>query len=136
MGYDRREINQQWYHRFDEKAMKIIVLQHNEEGEEIEKSFPAKYKVCGTCDGKGKHVNPSIDSHGLSREDFDNDPDFAEDYFSGCYDVPCNECHGNRVTPEIDMDSLSPEDKKFVENEISDHFSYQRELARERQMGY
>jgi hypothetical protein len=63
------------------------------------KSFFGKYlyEVCPRCRGEGKHVNPSIDSHGLSREDFDQDPDFEEDYFSGVYDVPCYVCSGARV---------------------------------------
>jgi hypothetical protein len=62
---------------------------------------PAQYfgkfnwAICDTCDGHGKYVNPDIDSHGLSREDFDEDPDFREDYFSGVYDVTCWKCNGS-----------------------------------------
>lgn len=50
--------------------------------------------ICGLCRGEGTHVNPAIDSHGLTREDFDDDPDFAESYFAGHYDVPCVRCSG------------------------------------------
>jgi hypothetical protein len=107
----------------------------SEDDEFYEMEIPAKYEVCSTCDGKGKHVNPSIDSHGLSREDFDDDPDFAEDYFAGRYDVPCNECDGNRVSPEVDWNRMTPEDKKYVEDWIEDHYSYQRECDMERRMG-
>lgn len=53
-----------------------------------------RWKVCETCDGRGTHVNPSIDAHGISSEDFDEDPDFREEYMSGMYDVPCYECSG------------------------------------------
>ena len=56
--------------------------------------MPAVYEVCETCGGKGKHVNPAIDGHGISAEEMHEDPDFAEDYFSGVYDVPCEECGG------------------------------------------
>lgn len=65
------------------------------------------FAVCPTCEGRGSHVNPSIDSQGLSAEDFDEDPDFREDYFSGAYDVPCAECRGNRVVPQCADDSCS-----------------------------
>jgi len=128
---DHREINRKWYTSFDEKSMMFTI--ETGEGEDIE--IPAIYEVCGTCDGKGSHVNPSIDSHGLSREDFDDDPDFAEDYFSGVYDIACNECHGRRVSPDVNWEKLNPELKKYVENWIEDFYGYQRECEYERRMG-
>jgi hypothetical protein len=64
-------------------------------------AIPFKWIVCGICDGRGTHVNPSIDCGGISREDFDDDPDFAESYRSGAYDVTCGECNGRRVVPEL-----------------------------------
>jgi hypothetical protein len=73
---------------YDEQRMIIDI-----EGEE----HPAKFEVCGLCGGRGSHVNPSIDSHGLSNDDFAEDPDFKEAYFSGAYDVPCACCQGKRV---------------------------------------
>ena len=51
--------------------------------------------ICPACRGNGSHVNPNIDAGGLSTEDFENDPDFAEDYFDGTYDVQCNVCRGS-----------------------------------------
>jgi hypothetical protein len=59
-----------------------------------------KYTVCPLCEGKGSHVNPSIDACGLTAEDFHNDPQFFEDYRSGVYDILCNLCSGLRVIPE------------------------------------
>lgn len=50
--------------------------------------------ICPTCEGEGKTVNPNIDAHGLTGEDFAEDPDFAEDYFSGVYDIQCRCCDG------------------------------------------
>ena len=81
----------------------------------IEEDLPAKFEVCGTCSGKGSHVNPSIDGNGLSREDFDADPDFEESYFRGDYDVRCHECDGLRVVPIIDWDHLTPAQKIIAE---------------------
>lgn len=129
---DAREQNHQWYARFDRKAMQLVV----EIDEQEERSFPAKFEVCDTCDGKGTHVNPSIDSHGLSAEDFAEDPDFAEDYMSGAYDVTCAECHGERVVPVVDWDRVSQADRELIERTITEHYNSQREQAHERRMGY
>ncbi len=66
--------------------------------------LPIKRIVCPRCNGEGKHVNPSIDGHGLTAEDLQDD-DFRESYFSGVYDVRCEECKGNNVIDEIDHDT-------------------------------
>ncbi len=76
-------------------------------GGEIEIIFPANFEVCDRCNGTGKHVNPSIDGNGLSREDFDQDPDFEEAYFRGDYDVSCSVCRGQRVVPVVDEERLT-----------------------------
>ena len=97
--------------------------------------IPAVYEVCPTCDGKGSHVNPSIDSHGISAEEMYDDPEFAEDYFGGAYDVSCNECEGRRVV-------LTPKkgaDERAV-NALDQAYRFEAEYAAEREaemrMGY
>lgn len=63
-----------------------------------------KYEVCPVCQGEGKYVNPSIDSNGLSAEDFDEQGDeFREDYFAGLYDVTCKCCNGRRVVTQEEL---------------------------------
>lgn len=57
--------------------------------------LPARWQQCPTCEGRGRYVNPAIDSHGLSADDF-ADPDFEDAYLSGAYDVTCNQCNGRR----------------------------------------
>lgn len=66
-------------------------------------TVPIVFTVCPVCEGRGTHVNPSIDGGGLSREDFDNDPEFEKDYFSGFYDVRCGLCEGHAVIPTPDI---------------------------------
>jgi RecJ-like exonuclease len=56
--------------------------------------MPDKWVICPVCRGDGSHVNPNIDAHGLTREDFSEDPDFAEDYMKGTYDITCQTCQG------------------------------------------
>ncbi len=80
----------------------ISWVRYTENDEEETVLFPAKNIVCYTCDGKGTTVNPAIDGNGLTQEDFDEDPDFRENYFSGVYDVQCRTCKGQRVIAQID----------------------------------
>lgn len=58
-----------------------------------------QYITCPTCEGKGYHVNPSIDASGLTGEDMMDDG-FREDYLSGVYNVACYHCHALRVIPQ------------------------------------
>lgn len=79
--------------------------------EELERPFrlPITKEVCPVCEGEGKIVNRSIDGHGLSYDDFYDDPDFADAYMSGVYNVTCDECDGNNVIDVVNESALSPE---------------------------
>ena len=128
---DYREINHQWYQHFSERTMTVIIENDSEEW-----VVPVKYEVCDTCSGRGKHVNPSIDSHGISAEEFAEDPDFAQEYWRGTYDVPCAECHGQRVSITINEARMTDNELKRVTKHIREFYDYQHEMARERKMGY
>jgi hypothetical protein len=117
---------------FNKQAMTLTITVENDDGEEIELEFPAKFEVCGRCDGKGTHVNPNVDGHGLSQEDFDEDPDFRENYFSGMYDVTCHECHGERLIAVFDYERMTDEQKVVVD----DYAQYRVDLASEERWGY
>ena len=127
---DYREISRKWYQDFSEKEMLFTIEADN--GEDLH--VPAIWEVCSVCDGKGKHVNPSIDSNGLTAEDFE-DRDFEEDYFSGVYDVPCSCCRGNRVEPIVNWSAMDDKLKAYVQDYIDNWFSYQQECWNERKMG-
>jgi hypothetical protein len=85
------------------------VIIYGEDGEETEVALPTSWQVCPVCNGEGKHVNPSIDCGGIPSERFHDDPEFAESYFSGAYDVPCNHCSGRSTVLGVDFGALSPE---------------------------
>jgi len=122
-----------------------------------------QFAVCPTCDGNGTHVNPSIDSEGISAEQFYEDPDFEEAYFSGDYDVACVECGGQRVVVKCSKDGCTEAayakerndgwtDRRdrvttdhyatcfehmaaWEREELQDHWDYMAEVQAERRMG-
>ena len=73
--------------------------------------IPVRFVVCNVCQGRGTYVNPAIDSHGLTRDDFDADPDFYEDYRAGVYNIRCEGCEGRATIPvptnEMHVNALS-----------------------------
>jgi len=84
-------------------------------GDDHEIILPVKMEVCPDCDGHGTHVNPAIDGHGISNEEFAEDPDFRESYYRGDYDVRCEVCKGLRVMPVVDRAGADPEDLKLYD---------------------
>ncbi len=91
---------------------KFTITLYNADGAELELELPSKFVVCYRCEGKGTHVNPAIDGNGISREDFDADPDFHEAYMAGAYDQTCSLCKGARVVSEVDRTRLTSAQKK------------------------
>lgn len=89
----------------DTEAMTAVFEEDDGEGEPVFHTVRLRFAVCHVCEGRGKHVNPAIDAGGLTAEDFYDDPDFAEDYFAGTYDVPCQTCDGFRVVPVVDRNA-------------------------------
>lgn len=104
-----------------------------DDGTEIE--LPTRWEVCGTCGGEGSHVAPAIDCDGLTSEDFANDPDFAETYFGGAYDVTCSTCHGRTTVRVADTDAMSDDLRAEYQAQIEADRLYDAEVAAERRMG-
>lgn len=74
-----------------------------------------KWCICTLCEGDGKVANPNIDSHGLSQEDFDEDPDFEEAYRSGAYDVTCRRCNGTGKLLRANLDQIHEDANRRAE---------------------
>ncbi len=116
----------------------VTIELENEDGDLVEHDLPGKFDVCRTCEGRGSHVNPSVDAHGISAEEFDDDPGFAEEYRAGRYDVSCYECGGNRVVPAVDVDLCTDEQKSLLEelqSDIDADCAFAAECDAERRMG-
>lgn len=80
----------------------MTITVYDDNGDEV--SVRTHKEVCPRCHGEGTHVNPAVDGNGISSEQFHDDPDFADAYFSGVYDVSCEECKGNNVIDVPDED--------------------------------
>ena len=120
--------------KIEETPQGVFLLWETEDYDGVETThrLRCKWEICGTCNGNGKHVNANIDCGGLTREDFDSDPGFEEDYFSGVHDVTCTECKGKRVIPVVcETDPMAEVYNKYREECWADA----RESAAERAMG-
>jgi hypothetical protein len=125
-----------WYESFDEKSMVATVTVYDGEADiEEELDIPVKFEVCPTCEGRGKHVNPSIDCDGLTAKDFREDPDLADGYFSGRCDVTCYGCGGNRVVPVPDESRCDTEDLAKLNAYLDEQVEFRRLQEAERRMG-
>lgn len=122
--------------KFNETLMRFEIPLENDDGEEEILYLPAEFDVCPVCDGKGTHVNPSIDAHGITADEFSDDPDFRDEYFSGRYDVPCYACKTKRVYPQ--PNAKTDEEKEIlarVDEWMEDEYHYRSICAAERRMG-
>ena len=103
----------------------IAFVYEDDQGDEIEIELPARYEVCGRCRGEGSHVNPSIDGHGITEDEW-NGPDWDDEsrdaYMSGAYDVACEVCNGDRVV-------LVPDEERADRAMLARYEETQRDLA-------
>jgi len=104
-------------------------------------SLPARMMICGRCEGKGTHTNPSIDGNGISAEEMHElGDDFKEDYMAGVYDITCTQCKGEKVMKCIDdaaiePDSAAAELATVIEEYWQGKWEMEAEVAAERRMG-
>lgn len=117
---DCRVINARYQRGFDagcdlKRMVFTFEVDDGESDEPASYTLPLKMEVCPTCQGRGTHVNPSIDAGGITDDD-DIWDDYNEDgeslYTSGAYDMTCGTCHGRNVVPSIDRRAA---DKKVLE---------------------
>lgn len=103
-----------------------------EDANGVEHQLPTRFELCPRCQGHGTHTNPAIDGHGISPEEFAEDPDFEDAYFAGRYDVTCQDCNGLRVIEVVDEERLTQEQHTAWESHLEAEREYQRDYASER----
>lgn len=95
-------------------------------------TLPTRKEVCHECNGEGQS---SAYLGSFSREDLDNDPDFAESYFAGHYDRTCTVCNGLRVVDVVDEARLTPEELKAWQDHCTEVRETRQMYEMERRMG-
>ena len=66
----------------------------------------SKFEICPTCEGRGTHTNPSIDSGGITASEWAEwSYEEQDDYMSGVYDVICSQCSGEKVIQILEYDT-------------------------------
>lgn len=108
---------------------KLPVTIDDGENEPVTIELPAHWEICSRCAGDG---TSSAYLGSFTREDFIEDPDFAEDYMSGVYDRPCEKCHGSGKVLEINRDACTTEDQKRALAHLDDEAEYKRQSFAER----
>lgn len=111
--------------------MSAFVLE-DEEGVEI--TVPTVKIVCPRCRGTGVHDHAAF-ANGISSEEFDEDPDFREQYFAGRYDVTCSECGGANVIDVPDEERMSADLLERLLAHRRMEASFRAEVEAERRMG-
>lgn len=133
----RLQSRERWCKDVNDAAMTaVITLPVPSEDAEEDVTVPIRYIICTTCNGRGRHVNPSVDSNGISAEEFAEDPDFAEQYRRGDYDVTCYGCGGKRVQPMLDIDKITKELHARIDKHLEEREAYRRERVNEIARGY
>jgi hypothetical protein len=118
----------------DPKEPRIVFEYENAEGAMVTLYLPARFDVCDRCEGKGSHVNPSVDDGGFQAED----PEDLEAYMSGAYDVTCYSCKGARVVPVLNEEETKRRAEWVLDaytERMESNAAYERERAMERKMG-
>lgn len=100
-----------------ESLLKITIRREKEDGDEEEEvlELPGKWQVCHDCRGEGRTLTGSLRNVAYTREDFDEDPDFAEDYMNknSCLHEQCHTCHGRTTEMVVDEERL-----KYVKPDV------------------
>lgn len=111
--------------------------EYTDDDDEIVHELPATFEVCPRCRGAGSHVNPAIDGHGITMDEWENEwsPDEQDTYLSGGYDVTCYECKGLRVVKVVDEAACDPQLLKAYHRHLREEAEYQRMCEMERRYG-
>lgn len=111
----------------------IKIIDDNDDVVEI--SVPAVWAICDGCHGNGTHVHRAIDGDGLTPNDMTDDPDFADEYFSGTYDVQCTDCRGTGKTMVPNLSEMTPAQLRQWEDYNDAEYCEQLEREYERKWG-
>ena len=112
-----------------------------EDGDEEDFQLPAKFELCPKCKGKGSHMNPNIDGHGITSDEWERDwsEEEKESYRNGDYDVTCSKCNGEKVIKVVDEKAITPGMKPHYDAYVKQEQEKAAEVRQEKrdfEMGY
>lgn len=96
-----------------------VEVGYDDNGESIMKTLPAKFVVCGNCNGHGTVVIAGMRGYCYTQDEFNDAFDDEDDraaYFKrgGKYDVQCPTCKGKNVVKVVDDDACVTDEQKAV----------------------
>jgi hypothetical protein len=109
--------------------MKTSLKYTTKSGRTLTRNLPAQFVVCDECRGKGSHLVEGMRGAVYTWRDFEEDPDFRNDYFGGAYDVPCETCHGERLVTVPEREALTRSEARFLDMVERVQFEREREEA-------
>lgn len=112
-------------------ATKIEVEYDDREGNSQIVELELIPEICSRCSGSGKVLSGSLEGAVISQEEFNEDPEFCEQYHSGFYDKICPDCSGTGCILNIDPELNNNDIKEAIKDEID----YQFQCKREREIG-
>jgi hypothetical protein len=118
------------------RTVTLTIADPDDEDSTLEVELPAKYVVCGDCDGEGTTLAESLRgafTQSEFREVFDTDESQSE-YFrrGGMYDVQCSTCGGRTTVLAPDEESMTDEQKATLAQwEQDEHARWKRESRSE-----
>jgi hypothetical protein len=89
----------------------ITFTHTDDDGNETEHCLPARWEICGACDGCGTDRGRSVECDGggfTASEWSEQDDDFKDDYLSGVYDRQCTGCRGTGKVQTPDRERANP----------------------------
>jgi len=109
------------------------IFMTDENGDEYEVDLPMRWTICNNCEGHGKS-SAYLGAYTASEMD-EAGPEFEEDYFSGALDRTCECCKGSGKVQVVDVDRLSPEERKVFDDDCEIERQMRAEERMERLMG-
>jgi hypothetical protein len=107
------------------------------EGDEFTVNLPAKWEICGTCEGHGRALKSSLRGAVYTQSDFEEDPDLRDhvrDVQRGVYDDMCEECRGSGKVLEVDEESIRPDLRERYLAHMEEEYEYEATCRAERAM--
>lgn len=105
---------------------------YDRNGNATEHELPARWHICGNCDGAGCS---SGYLGAFTGEEMHEDPEFFEAYMNGAYDRMCETCKGTGKVLEIDWKRVPRGLARKIRGDMREELEYRRMIEAEIKAG-